>query len=120
MQRATTVLLWCIAWVVLGSPVVAGLPFCKTCPQCDNKVCVPVPETVKEKKHCWTVECKDICIPHVKWPWQSCCDPPKCGKVRTVKVLKKIEYECESCGYKWDIKTVGCSCQGAGCASCAK
>ncbi len=120
MQRATTIFVLCLAAALVGSHAWAGRLGCKTCPQCDHKVCVPVPETVKEKKHCWTVECKDICIPHVKWPWQSCCEPPKCGKVRTIKVLKKVEYECESCGYKWDIKTVGCSCEGAGCKSCAK
>lgn len=83
---------------------------CNTCPQCDNKICVAQPETTKQKKHCWEVECKDICIPRFKWPWECCDVPPRCGQVKTVKVLKKKEYECEKCGYKWEVKTVDCDC----------
>jgi hypothetical protein len=78
------------------------------CPDCGNAVCVPTIETVKQKKHYWEVECKQICIPHIRWPWQSCCEPPKCGRVKTVSVLKKVEYECEKCGCKWEVKN-GCS-----------
>ena len=37
----------------------------------------------------------------------SCADcAPKCGRVRTVKVLKKKSIECKKCGYEWEIKTV--------------
>jgi hypothetical protein len=96
-----------------SSPALAGKHHCcETCPQCDNKVCVPTPETTKVKKYCWEIECKDICIPKFKWPWECCCDAPECGQVKTVKVLKKVEYECEECGYKWEIKSVGCGCVG--------
>ena len=101
----------------LAAPLLAGPKHCHTCPQCASKVCVAVPETVKEKRHCWKVECKEICIPKFRWPWQACCTP-QCGKVKTVKVLKKVEYECEHCGYQWEIKTVGC--EGAGCAQAKK
>lgn len=120
MQRTTIAVgsLSLVVLCVLASFAMAGHHHCKTCPQCDNKICQPTPETIKVKKHCWEVECKDICIPHVKWPWQDCCAPPKCGKVRTVKVLKKVEYECEKCGYKWEVNSVGCGC-GA-CDSCIK
>jgi hypothetical protein len=86
------------------------------CPTCGCKVCQPVPGTVKEKKHCWEVECKEICIPLARLPWEPCCAAPKCGKVKTVKVLKKIDYECEKCGYKWEVLSAGC----APCGSCAK
>lgn len=103
----------------VATAALAGHGPCQKCPQCDNKVCVPTPETKKVKKHCWDVECEDICIPAIRWPWQSSCSPPSCGKVKTVKVLKKVEYECEECGYTWDIKTVGCSCHG-GCDACTK
>lgn len=101
-------------WPVLS--VLAGHGPCKTCPDCGCKVCVAEPEIVKEKKHCWNVECKDICIPHFKWPWESCCTPPKCGRVKTVKVLKKVEYECEKCGCKWHVTQVDC----CDCDRCAK
>lgn len=106
-----------LAWMVLLVALSGGLatsysagafPRLHTCPQCSQpctpKFCEPTPETEKEKKHCWCIETKDICIPHIRWPWQSCCEPPKCGRVRTVKVLNKVEYECEKCGWKWEIK----------------
>ena len=81
---------------------------CETCPSCHSKACCPEPTEITVENHCWEVECKDICIPKFKWPWDSCCEPPKCGKVRTVKVLKKVEKECKECGYKWTVKDVGC------------
>jgi hypothetical protein len=80
------------------------------CPECGNKQCVPTPTILKEKKTAYQCECKDICIPGIKGPFASCCEPPSCGRVRTIKVLKKVEYECQKCGYKWDVKTVGCDC----------
>lgn len=88
----------------------AGIAGHHSCPHCSHpcKICEPQPTTDKEKKHCWCVELKEVCIPHIRWPWQPCCEPPKCGRVRTVKVLKKVEYECEKCGYKWEIKCLGC------------
>ena len=79
------------------------------CPEC-HAICVPTPEQQTEKKHCWQVECRAVCIPAIKWPWQPCCEEPKCGKVRTVKVLKKVEYQCEHCGYKWEVRSAGCQC----------
>ena len=82
-------------------------PHCQT--QCTPKICEPTPSTDKEKKHCWCIETKEVCIPHIRFPWQPCCEPPKCGRVRTVKTLKKVEYECEKCGYKWEIKCASCS-----------
>jgi len=89
--------------------VVAGHRHGPCCPRCD-KVCCPTPEMIKEKKHCWQVECKEICIPAIKGPFAPCCEAPKCGHVRTVKVLKKVEYECEHCGYKWNVFSKGCDC----------
>jgi hypothetical protein len=77
------------------------------CPECGCAVCHPVQVPVKEKQHCWEVECKQICIPAVRWPWEKCCEP-RCGKVKTVKVLKRVDYECTKCGYKWEIQAVDC------------
>jgi hypothetical protein len=76
------------------------------CPDCGHKLCVPQAVTLKTKKHCFEVECKDICIPAVKGPCAPCCEAPRCGRVRTVKVLKKVEFECEHCGYKWQVHSV--------------
>lgn len=84
-----------------------GPPCCNKCNcqivcPCCKKYCIP--ERVKEEitKDCWEVECKPVCIPHFRWPWESCCGPPKCAKVRMVHVLKKVEWECEVCKYKWN------------------
>jgi len=100
------------------------------CPNC-AKFCKVETETVKEKKYCWDVECKPICIPKVTLPWQKCCTP-KCAKMKYVRVLKKEEYECEHCQYKFtpvcdeDCKVPfthgghvgGHGCGRAGCSGC--
>ena len=97
-----------LSLALLGSAVWAAGGACAKCPRCENRICVPERVTVKEKKHCWEVECKEICIPGFKGPWQSCCEPPACGRVRTVKELKKVEYECERCGYRWEPACATC------------
>ena len=84
----------------------AAKPRCG-CPSCGNAVCVPSREPEVDERYCWKVEFKQVCIPAIRWPWQSCCEP-KCGKVKTVKVLEKVEYECDKCGYRWDVRPVGC------------
>ena len=106
-----------LACIAVGSSIALAGGHGNCCPDCGCKVCVPSTEVVKEKKHCWTVDCKDICIPKAKWPWDTCCEP-QCAKVKTVKVLKRVEYECEKCGCKWDVLSTGCSC--GSCASCTK
>jgi hypothetical protein len=78
------------------------------CPHCGCGVCMPVETVVKERKHCWEIECKQVCVPGIKWPWDKCCEPPRSGPVKTVKVLKRVEYECEKCGYQWEIQAAGC------------
>lgn len=75
------------------------------CPQCGVKVCQPVAEVKKEKKTVFKVECKEICIPKVRMPWQMCREP-QCGVVKKVKVLKKESIECEKCGYRWEVTNV--------------
>jgi len=85
------------------------------CPTCD-KICHAEIVPTKEKKTTWDVECEDICIPAITFPWQKCCQP-RCGKVITVNRLKKIEYECESCGCKWSIESLPCEC-GHGHGGC--
>jgi hypothetical protein len=86
------------------------------CPQCCHD-CVFSAEKAKETKSCYAAECKPICIPRVVFPWQKgCCTCGKGGKdggkdgccavhngvkKRSVRVLKKYEYECSKCKYQW-------------------
>lgn len=95
----------------------AGMPshccrFVK-CPQCCHD-CVFSAEKAKETKSCYDVECKPICIPKVTFPWQKgccccdkdgdkdgCCAVHNGAKKRSVRVLKKYEYECPHCKYQW-------------------
>lgn len=97
-----------MAALLVGAPAIAGGIACGRCPHCEHRACAPTPTTIVEKKHCWEVECKDICVPKFKWPWEKCDSPPPCGRVKTVKELKKVEYECEKCGYKWEAPPRNC------------
>lgn len=94
------------------------------CPHCNHTCSLSIGKD-KETKHCFDVECKPICIPRVTFPWQrsACCDQGgkgSCGdcgksgcggghngaKTKSVRVLKKYEYECPKCKYTWtpDVK----------------
>jgi hypothetical protein len=67
----------------------------------------------KETKHCYSTECKPICIPRVTFPWQKGCGHAKgkacgdecsfngCARVKVVRVLMKEEYECSRCKCVW-------------------
>ncbi len=113
--------------VVLTNYAWAGGGSC--CNGCDCEDCGPVVcpncycelkhEVEKEKKYCWNIECKAICIPKVKFPWEDCCAPPKCAKMKYVNVLKKKEYECEVCKYKWEAVCDKCECHGKPAAKAA-
>ena len=103
------------------------------CPQCKLTVSLE-----KVKKHCYGVECKTICIPRFSFPWQldrghqgcdggcdsarggsraRCPRPCKGAKVKTVRVLKKYEYECQRCKYQWTPPATECGhANGCGCA----
>lgn len=96
---------------------------CSSCPKCGTKVCKVTWEEKTETNHCYKVECEDICIKPFRLPWQMCCEPG-CGEVRTVAVLKKVDYECKSCGCNWEVTCVGNNCGGGspcggGCTDCA-
>jgi hypothetical protein len=69
------------------------------CPNC-KAYCTFEWEKASEAKHCWCVAHKAICIPKITFPWEDCCEP-KCARVKWVKRLKKLEYECEHCKCKW-------------------
>ncbi|QDU79345.1 hypothetical protein Pla110_10530 [Polystyrenella longa] len=79
-------------------------------------ICCPSTTIEKEKKTCFEVECEHICVPQVNFSWKQLCalacglaDPcepaaPACGKIITVKKLKKENYEVDKVVYKWEIK----------------
>lgn len=83
-----------------------------SCPEC-GKLCYAIPEERTQDKHFYEVECKDNWIPHFHWPWQQCCKS-NCGRVITVNVLKKVEYECIHCGYHWDTNCADAGFGGVG------
>jgi len=116
-------LLASLALVLASQTLFAGDACCPDC----GKACETVAKTVTVKKYCYKIEQKQICIPGLcipSFPWfskncesGSCSDLPcrtcttrpctkRCGRVKTVKVLKKVEYECKSCGYEWRIYDV--------------
>ena len=78
-------------------------PCCQ--PECGPYKATCCPEWVPEKEdhYCWQVERDFVCIPPVKFPWQSCCDL-KCGRIRKIHKLKIYEYECDVCKFKWNLK----------------
>lgn len=92
-----------------------------SCPKCNLEI-----KKEAFKKHFYRVECKTICIPRVTCPWekppQNVCDgscdsgdcqcpvPCKGARTRKVKVLRKYEYECEKCKYKWTPTCLTCDC----------
>ena len=104
---------------------------CIHCPHC-QACCTLKAEQVDEERSCWEVECEEICIPRVVFPWQKdCCNP--CANngavVRKVKRLKSKTYSCPACEYTWEPsashrRPCGCgACQhcqsGSGCGDAA-
>ena len=108
-------------------------PKCR-CPKCNADVCELTAECITEKRKCFDVDQKVICIPAISWPWRSCksgCDHPacpepcgsdceckcrcsnRCAKAKTVNVLTVKEYECKTCQYKWKVKENSGGCDGA-------
>ncbi|MDA7980326.1 MAG: hypothetical protein MPJ50_16320 [Pirellulales bacterium] len=83
-----------------------------TCPRCHQYCQLTVVPTTVEKS-CWEIECEEICIPAIRFPWEKNCEP-KCGTVITVKRLKKVKYECPSCKCEW---TPVCSTCGNCCGA---
>ncbi len=139
MYRLTTVFLsW--AAIAMVSGTAHGGQQCNgschtTCPKC-HTCCVLKAECGKEEKSCWEVECEEICIPCVVFPWQkskakhtghgseSCavgcsgCSTVNNGaRVKTVRKLKKKTYECPQCKYEWSPDGKGNGCCSAGCCT---
>lgn len=88
------------------------------CVDCSNYTCKTTAKCVPNKKECFEVECKQICVPAIRFPWQKACDPVGCGFVVNHKVLKKSEKECgQKMEYKHEVVEVPCAPACAtGCA----
>lgn len=117
---------------------------CQNCCGGCMLVCSPECKTVKEKKHGWEVECEHVCIPKVRCPLfnlfgcgsgsshgcQECgdkncqgncngsCQQSSCAKIRTVRKLKKEEYETEKTVVEWKVTKCAIGC-GKCCDGCA-
>ena len=109
----------------------------KICSDSSNKVCEAVPVTKSVKTSVYEVESKEICIPAYRFSFSlgklcgSKCDtkdekncgregqPKKCGRVKTVKVLKKVDGKAgEKCTYEWKIRDgKGCETKKGGSAA---
>lgn len=85
----------------------SGNPPSPSCHSCGRKVCCPEVKVKKETRHCWEVECKEVCIPAVRFPWMDC-GQFLCGRVRKVNVLVEKDYEVDKCEYKWKILCKHC------------
>ena len=72
------------------------------CPDCDCDFCELKVSKTKEKKKCFEVKQKEVCIPAVRLPWKKNCPPAK-SKVRVVNVLSTRSYECPKCKYEWTV-----------------
>ena len=69
---------------------------------CDEDVCRLGIEHVEEKKTCFKVEQKTICIPAVRLPWMKC--KPTVSKTKVVNRLTSHQHTTKKCQYKWDVQ----------------
>ncbi len=84
----------------------AACRHCRRAPcTCCEPVCCPKRVEDKEEKTCWKVVSELVCVPGFRFPWEKCCGPV-CGWVRCVNVLEEHKYECDTCGYEWEVKYV--------------
>lgn len=85
----------------------------KCCKSCGKKICQAELKTKKVKEKYYDVECVDVCIPGIRFPWskKDCCEAPKCGRVRTIQRLVVKEREVEKCVWEWKIVELCDECQ---------
>lgn len=79
-----------------------GAGSCLRCPDCDEEVCQLSCVTGHEKRFCFDVDHKTICVPKVKLPWQNCCEP-RTAETKHVKILNMKQYKCPKCKCKWSV-----------------
>lgn len=124
-QAATAALLVAASWApsVLAGPGCCDETNCPTC--CEScAVCVGGPERVTEEKHCWCVECEEICVPRVRCPWEPGGSPLTCFK--WLHRACGAGGCCDTCGDTCCDTCCdegccgGCGCQPCGCQPCGK
>jgi len=83
---------------------------------CGPKGCCPECKTEPNEKSCFCIECEEICVPAIKFPWESCC-VRKPGKVKVVRKLTSKDYECgKKVVWEWPKpEKVPCCTSGHGC-----
>lgn len=86
------------------------------CTTCDAGCSLEIKQE-KEKKTCFEVEKKTICIPSVQLPFGICCKP-MFARSKTIKVLKTKSYEVPVTKYIWSKADTGCS--ESACITCAE
>jgi len=87
---------------------------------CGGPKCVGKAEMVDVDKHCWKVECNEICVPAVRFPWE------RGGNKLTLCTLFKFRCDkgCDNPGCATSCCDGGCTsgptcgCAGNGCATC--
>jgi len=80
-----------------------GCPCCQSC----GGACALTARQVEEDEACYDVECKEVCIPAVRFPWERC-RTPKCGRVRLVAKLKEDKTKKTTCKYEWVLTCTRC------------
>jgi hypothetical protein len=89
------------------SPKLSEATIC--CPRCSCSCCKLKVDEGEHEKYCWEIECKEICVPRVVFPWQNpgLCRSEGCHAGRRAG-------GCDGCE--------GCSsCAGGGCGGrCVK
>lgn len=73
---------------------------------CYPKTCVYTPEKGTEERHGWCVECKEVCIPEVRCPWEPGGSKLTCFS--WLKCFKKAPADC------CDTCCDPCSCSDSG------
>ncbi len=89
-----------------ASSALAGEFGCPCCQSCGG-ACVLKVEQVEEDETCYDVECEEVCIPAVRFPWETC-RTPKCGRVRVVAKLKEEKTKKTTCKYEWVLTCTRC------------
>ncbi|MFG0334769.1 MAG: hypothetical protein ACF8TS_15550 [Maioricimonas sp. JB049] len=135
MKPSTLLLAICLTALALssfaGAEICDDIGGCKP-HRCDTPmrlVCQPTVTAEPREEECWEVECEYVCIPPVRFPWQPCGTPGGCGKIRRVRKLKKVKYECGTdYVWEWNVKALrgpgvckpgyGPGCDVMPCAPC--
>ena len=104
MYRIMLLLAFCLPMTMAATPALAVHKCgkrCVKCPRC-HSCCEFKAEEAKEEKSCYKIECEEICVPRIVWPWQN--RHLRSGKVR-------------GCGSGCAGGCAGVGCSGGGCTA---